>query len=292
MGLGEADDADHQRRLHQPPLLDLDIGGRCVRIFLGEYPGDDFASADAGAGNQVAATAGRTTIAVKAPGLTNTIVVKSKTGKTVRICVLHRETALRATRVDLSGKPRLVITDGANVFASGGRLDLLSTGEPGGSLWVYPPPEALRTGGAALPGTAEGIFRKFTWAVKKKDLSVDLKQVAQGNNPRYEVTIPPDALDGVYDVQLDVDHVCDYLTAKVGDHLIGDWYYLGPHYRPSLLHWGKEVLGKPISFDLTPLTAQTQTYIEPRYRPDFAAKPAYAQINGVKATPVYRLSFD
>jgi hypothetical protein len=248
---------------------------------------------EAGAKNQVNANADKTSISVREPGLTNTITVKSKSGKNIRICIVPRDLALRTTRVELWGKPRLVVTDGANAIASGGNLDLLSSGEARGSLWIYPPPETLRMAGAALPGKDEGMFRKFDWSVKKKDIAIDFKQVAaQGNSSKYEVVIPPDALDGVYDVHLDVDHVCDYLTAKVGDHLVGDWYYIGSHYRPSVLHWGKEILGKTISFELTPLTAQTQTYIEDRYRPNFSVKPSYADINSVKAIPVYRISFE
>jgi hypothetical protein len=246
---------------------------------------------DAGAKNQVSANGDKTSISIREPGLTNTIMVKSKSGKNVRICIVPRELALRTTRLDLWGKPRLVVTDGANAISSGGALDILSTGDAKGSLWIYPSPETIRMGGTVLQGSDEGIFRKFGWSVKQKDISLECKQVAQGSTSKYEVVIPPDALDGIYDVHLDVDHVCDYLTAKVDDHLIGDWYYIGSHYRPSVLHWGKQVLGKTISFELTPLTAQTQCYIEDKYRPDFSVKSSYADINGVKAIAVYRVSF-
>jgi hypothetical protein len=248
--------------------------------------------ADAGERNQVNTNAEHTSISVHDPGLTNTLVVKSKSGKNMRICILPRELALRTTRLDLWGKTRLVVTDGANAISSSGTLDLLSTGDAKGSIWVYPPPDAVRMAGNVLHGSDEGMFRKFDWSVKKKDISVAIKQVAEGSSSKYEVVIPPDAMDGVYDVQLDVDHVCNYLTAKVGDHLIGDWYYIGSHYRPSVLHWGKQVLGNTILFELTPLTAQTQCFIEDKYQPDFSVKPAYAEINGIKAIPVYRISLN
>jgi hypothetical protein len=256
------------------------------------FKSDTISGVEAGAKNQVSASAGQTSISVREPGLANTIVVKSKAGRNVRICVLPRELALRTTRLDLWGKPRLVVTDGANAISSGGNLDILSTGNAQGAIWIHPSPDAVRLAGAALQGKDEGVFRKFDWSVKKKDIAVDFKQAAQGNSSKYEVVIPPDALDGVYDVHLDVDHVCDYLTAKVDNRLIGDWYYIGSHYRPSVLHWGKQVLGKTISFELTPLTAQTQTFIEDRYRPNFSVKPSYADINSVKAIPVYRVSFN
>ncbi len=41
---GKADYGDHQRRVHQPAFLDLDVGGGGGRIFLREHPRDDVAS--------------------------------------------------------------------------------------------------------------------------------------------------------------------------------------------------------------------------------------------------------
>jgi len=247
---------------------------------------------DAGEINQVSTNSKQTLISVKNPGLTNMIVVKSKTGKNIRICILPRQLALRSTRLELRGKPCLVVTDGANAISSNGNLDILSTGDAKGAMWIYPSPDTLRMAGTILQGSDEGIFRKFNWFVERKDISIELNQITHGNNPKYEVAIPSDALDGVHDVYLDIAHTCDYLTAKVGDHLIGDWYYIGKHYRPSLLHWGEQVIGKSISFELTPLTDQTQCYIEKEYRPDFSVKQAYAEIDSVKAIPMYRISFN
>ncbi len=247
---------------------------------------------DAGDKNDVGTHPQQTSILVKNPGLTSTIEIKSKSGKNIRICILSRELALRATRLELWGKSRLVVTDGANVTSSAGNLDVLSTGDNKGILWIYPSPETVRMAGTILQGRNEGIFHKYEWSVNKKNISIELKQVAIGSNPKYEVSIPSDALDGIYDMHLDIDHTCDYLTVKFDDKLIGDWYYIGKHYRPSLLHWGKQVLGKTISFELTPLTNQTQCYIEKEYRPDFSVKQAYAEISSIKAIPVYRISFN
>ncbi|HYQ57558.1 MAG TPA: beta-galactosidase [Draconibacterium sp.] len=247
---------------------------------------------DAGDLNQVNTNSKQTSISVKNPGLTNTIVVKSKTGKNIRICVLPYELALRSTRLDLWGESRLVVTDGANAISNNGKLDILSTGNAKGTMWIYPSPETVRMAGNILQGNDEGIFRKFDWSVQQKNISIDLKQINDGDTSKYEVSIPSDALDGVYDVHLDIDHTCNYLTAKLDDHLIGDWYYIGKHYRPSLLHWSKEVLGKTISFELTPLTNETECFIEEEYLPDFSIKQSYAEIESMKAIPVYRISFD
>jgi hypothetical protein len=242
--------------------------------------------------NPVSKSSGQISVIVNNPGIANILEVKSVTGQKIRICVLPYELALRTTRLDFRGAPHLVITDGANAISNNEGLDLLSTGAATGVLWIYPSPASLQMTGKTIKGKDEGNFRKFEWSVPQKDISVALKQVSKGDTSKYEVSIPSDALEDVYDVQIDIDHTCNYLTAKLDDHLIGDWYYIGMHYRPSILHWGKQVLGKTISFELTPLTAQTPCFIEEAYRPDFTLKPSYAEINEVKAIPVYRVSFN
>lgn len=256
------------------------------------FKNSSISTIEAGIVNRSSRNSQNTSISVKEPRLTNTIVVRSKTGKNIRICVLPRELALRATRIDFKGKPHLVVTDGANVLSDAGRFDILSSGSAKGALWIYPATGNLKMNDKVLKGSVDGIFSKYEWTVKEKNVSVTLKQIQAGDNSKYEVSIPSNALDGVYDVQLDIAHTCDYLTAKLGDHLIGDWYYIGAHYRPSLLHWGRQVVGKTISFELTPLTDKTQCFIEKEYLPDFSAKKSYAEIDSVRAIPVYRISFN
>jgi len=255
------------------------------------FKNNSISGVDAGDVNQVSKNSQHISIAVKEPGLNNTIVVKSKTGKNIRICVLPRELALRTTRIDFRGNPHLVVTDGANVIPDAGKLDILSTGSAKGALWVYPETGKLKMNDKVLEGSVDGIFSKYEWIVKEKNISVDLKQIPGGDNSTYEVAIPSDALDGVYDVHLDIAHTCNYLTAKLGDHLIGDWYYIGEHYRPSILHWGKQVLGNSIKFELTPITAETESFIEEEFLPDFSVKQSYSEISSLKAIPVYRVSF-
>lgn len=72
---------------------------------------------------------------------------------------------------------------------------------------------------------------------------------------------------------------------------MGDWYYLGKHYRPSIRHWGNSVLGKTLTLELTPITSQTRCFIEEAYRPDFTDKESYAEVTSFKAIPMYRVAF-
>ena len=166
--------------------------------------------------NQVSKNSGQTSVLISNPGMANTIEVKSATGQKIRICVLPYELALHATRLDFRGAPRLIITDGANAISNSGSLDILSSGAASGALWIFPSPATIRMTGKTIKGKDEGIFRKFEWSVKQKDISVALKQISKEDTSKYEVSIPSDALEDVYDVQLDIDHTCNYLTAKLG----------------------------------------------------------------------------
>ena len=170
-----------------------------------------------------------------------------------------------------------MVTDGALTLTLGEGLEIRSTGRPSGSLWIYPPLENSKH---------EGIFSRHEWLVEPQSLEINWQQQETG---RYSVQIPEGSLDGSFDWILDIDHVCDYMTVTDGDRLLGDWYYLGLPYRPSLRHW-KEVMGKILTFKLTPLRAQSGCYLEPRFRPDFTRQSSYAEIRDIRAIPVYRVT--
>jgi hypothetical protein len=202
--------------------------------------------------------------------------------------------ALNATRIHSGGVTRLVVTDGAVVIEGGNGLDVRSLGRTSGSLWVFPAAQALRGGGRTLPGERVGLFRRFDWSVPETHLSVTLTNTSAPDAASYTLSIPADAMQGqnVYDVYLDIDQVSNYLMVKSGEKLIGDWYYIGPHYRPSLRHWSEQAIGKTLRIELQPITADTQVFIEERFRPDFTNTKSHAEIRGVTATPLYRMIFD
>lgn len=233
----------------------------------------------------------RTLVQIAKPSLEMVIEVTPAAGKRVQICVLPRELALQATRVQAAGTKRLVVTDGAYVLENNGGLDVRSMGRNSGSLWVFPAVQGLREGSRTLPGEPAGIFRRFNWSVPEKEVAVTVENTGNADASSYTIAVPTDALQGqnVYDVYLDVDQVSNYLTVKSGGKLIGDWYYYGPHYRPSLRHWGDAAIGKRLEIALQPITPDAQIYIEDRFRPDFSTKKSHAEIQGVTATPLYRL---
>lgn len=242
-------------------------------------------------GQEVQQRDDRIRVKVVAPAIDTVLNVTTSSGKTVRVCILPRETALHATRIELSGKKSLVITDSADVLESSDGIDVRSLGRTSGSLWIFPATQNLRTAGNAVQGEQAGIFHRFRWAVPEKKVAVSLENTSNPNGSSYALTVPADARAGqnVYDVYVDLDQISNYLTVKSGEKLIGDWYYYGPHYRPSLRHWGEDAVGKQLKIELQPLTSDARVFIEDRFKPDFTTKASYAEIRSVTATPLYRI---
>ena len=79
------------------------------------------------------------------------------------------------------------------------------------------------------------------------------------------------------------------LEVKQNDVLIADWIYHGPHFRPSLRHWGQNILGSKLEIKIDPITSETKCYIEPEYKPDFSKRNSIAEINSIKTIPQYRI---
>jgi hypothetical protein len=245
-------------------------------------------------GQAVQKLAERTLVEVAKPTLESVIQVTPTSGKPVRIVVLPHDVALHAFRLDIAGVKRLVVTDGAHALESSDGIDVRSMGRRDGSIWVFPSMPALRAGGSTLQGEQAGLFRRFKWSVPEKSVTVAVEDKSGADASRYVLTVPEDALQGqnVYDVYLDFDQISNYMTVKSGNKLIGDWYYYGPHYRPSLRHWAADAIGKKLEIELQPLTPDVRTFIEDRYRPDFTAKKSYAELRSVTATPLYRITLN
>ncbi|MHC5118156.1 MAG: hypothetical protein ACYSQY_14045, partial [Planctomycetota bacterium] len=79
------------------------------------------------------------------------------------------------------------------------------------------------------------------------------------------------------------------LKVKHNNVLIADWIYHGPGFRPSLRHWGKDVLGSKLGIEIDPITSETKCYIEPEYKPDFSKRSSIAEIDSIKTIPQYRV---
>lgn len=105
----------------------------------------------------------------------------------------------------------------------------------------------------------------------------------------YSLELPSDSLDDVYDVYLDVNWQGNILHVSADHELIADWIYYGPHFKPSLRHWGKDVFNKKLQIEIDAITPKTKCYIEPEYRLDFSKKDSIAEIKKITPIAQYRI---
>jgi hypothetical protein len=238
----------------------------------------------------------KTNVSVKQPGTNSILSVRSASGKTIRICTLTKKQAMQMYRfTDLWGQPRVVMAD-ADVLYDGNVLDIRSMGKASGDVSIYPAPENVILNKREIQPKQDGIFKRYNWSVPEKKIAIELSKNTlpkQVNSPSpiasYDLAIPHDSLKGVYDVYLDLDWTGNILKVKQNDVLIADWIYHGPHFRPSLRHWGQDVLGSKLGIELDTITSKTTCYIEPEYKPDFSKRSSIAEIDSIKAMPQYRV---
>lgn len=246
----------------------------------------------------------KTTVSVKKPGTNSIISVVSASGKKIRICTLTKTQAMQMYRfTNLWGQPRVVMAD-ADVLYDGNVLDVRSMGKASGDVSIYPAPKVVKIDNTKLWPSQNGFFQRYNWSVPKKNITAELsaKKIVHENvlpafeqetSPQkitsYDLTLPYDSLKGVYDVYLDFDWTGNMLEVKQNDVLIADWIYHGPHFRPSLRHWGQDILGSKLEIKIDPITSETKCYIEPEYKPDFSKRNSIAEINSIKTIPQYRI---
>lgn len=270
------------------PLMRMEVEGRTVVFFCaidGIEPEFVFAPGTVAAiqssGSSMKSDVDRRIfVPADPPGLDCVIDAQPIDGDPVQIRVLTRRQALNAHDLTVGGVRRLVITDGPDAMEAGDAIELRSVGRRTGRVWFFPTND-----GAAR-------FSDLAWAAGEADLDVTLERLDDTDGrTRYRLGIPRDALSGggdrPIDFLLDFDQVSDYLTVHSDGTLIGDWYYIGPHYRPSLRHWGDAAIGRELTIELTPITPQTQVYLEDRFRPDFSIEQSIARIDAVTPVPVY-----
>jgi beta-galactosidase len=237
----------------------------------------------------VSTESNRTMVSGINPGLDSVIRVKTSTGATIRICTLKYSEAMNLYRFrDLWGQPRVVVAD-ADVLCDGKQIDVRRIGQPCNEIWICPGLAAVAYENQCAKQNTVGMFSEYSWQQRqlKVDLGVALSQVSE-QPAKWEITIPPNVLDDVYDVFLGIDYVGDIARIRVGGELLADHYYYGPEWRPSLRHWKEKALGKTLELTITPITPDTWCYLEPEARPDFSQSESIAQIRAFSVQPQYR----
>lgn len=200
----------------------------------------------------------------------------------------------RTTLIDLtdafqSGE-NLIACCAPNSTGPGGLVGRLIVTDRSGRTTEYPVDGSWKASHEEEPHWQKTSFDDTKWgdAVPIKEFGLESWET-ETVATAFSLRIPSGALNNVYDVYLDVDWQGNILSVFADNELIADWIYHGPHFRPSLRHWGKEVLGKNLQIHIDAITPKTKCYIEPEHRPDFSKSERIAEIKKITPIPQYRV---
>lgn len=161
-----------------------------------------------------------------------------------------------------------------------------------GNITKYPVDQSWKASKNEDQGWQKAGFDDAKWgnAFLLKEWGKSIEEDRGGTSTQYSLNIPSNALNDIYDVYLDFDYQGDVLNVTSdNEDLIADWFYYGPHFRPSLKHWGEEILKKDIKIDVGAITPETHCYIEPEFKPDFSQNKSIAEIKKITPIPQYRI---
>lgn len=238
-----------------------------------------------GSRTEISKVDGQYVITLEEPGKNAVLEVEATGGRKLRICTLNKDEAMQMFRFkDLWGQPRLVMADG-DVLIDGNSLYVQRIAEASGDVRIFPSPKSMSIDGKKIKLKRDGIWRKCSWALPEKNIDVELTKTDEG----YELSVPSGSMQGVYDVFLDFDWTGNVLEAYKDGKLFSDYIYYGPHFRPSVKHWGTDILDTKVKIKSSPISSETKCYIEPMYRPDFSKQDTYSDINKITPLPQYRV---
>lgn len=223
---------------------------------------------------------------VREPNKNSIMEIESADGRKFRICTLNKKEAMQTFRFKkLWGQTRLVMADG-DVLTDSKSLYIQRIGKSYGDIRIFPTLQSMSMNNTEVEMETDGIWGKCTWTLPEKKVNIELTKTDEG----YELFVPDSSMKNIYDVFLDFNWTGNVLEVYKNDRLFSDWIYYGPHFRPSLRHWGEDVLNTKLRIKSLPISPETKCYIEPEYRPDFSRQSSYSVINNIEALPQYRIT--
>ena len=253
-----------------------------------------------------------------APTTGATFMVSAPDGRQARVIILTREQALHSWKANLWGADRLLISP-ANLIFDDSTLRLTTDDPRNMYVSIFPPPSQVpTTQGLQLTQTMDGVFTRYAAAIPPKRIDVTITQIKQPGPPRplqmgrkgkpnpptdadfdsaaaWQITLPPNALDGVQNVLLRINYVGDVARACIGDRLIDDDFYYGRPWEIGLRRFAPAVLEKGITLKILPMPKDAPIYIQEDRRPRIYANGQSfefrgADLFGVEPEITYELS--
>ena len=244
------------------------------------------------------------------PRLGRITTITSASGEAARILLITMDQAEDLSLLAFQGREHLVLSD-AHVFTSpDGGIELRQT-KPGFTVAFYPKPVKL-DGNAKLASSKSGdIFHRYTASTPavapRADIKIlrpagkapPLKLTGPRNTPlvpvpesfgasaAWTIGLPPNVLDQVADIYLDIPYEGDVARLFSGPEMLDDTYYDGRVWRIGLKRYAGK-LGKPLTVQVMPLRQDSPVYFDASVKPSFEDGQV-ARLGEVRLVPEYRL---
>ncbi len=289
-----------------PEFVFDEAGVRTVRASSGETTNDS----------------GALSIGGLKPGVESAIDLVSAAGKSVRIVLLSGEEAEDAWKVKIGGADRLLITAQdffADSDAAPARIWLQSRGTSQFSFAITPPPATALASSLPLTETAASPgVASFTAQARPRNLDLKYLQTqAAGTAPPVEVgpapgwrphgvaqapaeaafsqagrwsfTLPPDSMDDLSELFVEVNYQGDGARLSAGHKLLDDDFYTGHPWLVGLSRFLRPQAASTFELSILPLRKDAPVYFELPTPIGFPPSGQIDRLDGLTLVPEYQL---
>jgi hypothetical protein len=280
------------------------------------FDAGEFNSA-AGAEHQVERSAGLVRIHGLVPGPGCVLEVRGASGPAVSLMVLSDADSLKLYKLDLWEAEHLLLSPAA--LWTDQTLHL-SSRQPG-DLWfaLFPQPRNTPAlSGVPLKSGRLGVFTKYEAEVASRSIQAEARKVqaaqpagpvtigpagvAQAPNDEayraaetWHVRIPPDGLDAVHELYLQVEYSGDtaraYLSEDGKQELVADDFWTGRVWETGLRRFFPRVMSAGLELRFLPLRQDAPVYIPPECLPHFQNGQAL-EVRAIRLVPEYEIILD
>jgi hypothetical protein len=248
-----------------------------------------------------------------APGSSLAIALQSKARKSARIIVLTRQQAETCYLLPFGGVDRVFISP-ACLFSDGQRLHLRSRAVRDLSFSVFPALSQFRASAPFREISHDGIFMRYGATVTPKTIPVRVEQRRGAGSlgppkmgaevalaPRdadfdqaaeWRLHLPPDALDGLSNLYLQIEYVGDVARLYAGERLLDDNFYNGTTWEIGLKQFASEGLARGLNLKILPLRENAPIYLPGSAWPPFPPGGETVAIRTVAASPEYEVTIE
>lgn len=299
------------------PLCFINSGNETVYFFIAcdgaepEYIFEGDVSITDPAGARVLKENGNTVVMNVRQGIEAPIRICTGKGD-ILVVTLTRRQAEQSWKGSIDGRDIFVMCEGNDLYFKENELVIYGSNTDV-ELTIYPSLSGgLTLSGSGLNGLYESgrqlekekvaIFEKYRLKISGKNVKVCVQPddtplpdtynrflfVSDGDMDsvrQWKVTLPGDALDGVYDIMLRVNLVGDVIQAYMGEEMVNDDYYFGAPFEMALNRFGDK-WKEGIVLRVSPLRRDMGIYLQewPKF-----TRGKMAEITDVEAVSIYQV---